>query len=225
MFIFTFICSLFINTKKQYTNESRFYRFLLETCTMLAVFFGRMHIHTTGLETIPEDRKFLLVQNHRSNFDPILSWYVFRKSKLIFITKPENFKRPIFGPIIWRLRFLGIDRSNPRDGLRVVKKAADYIKSGDTSVALYPEGTRNRTDEPLIPFHNGSLKIAQMAKCPIVVTTVRGSAQIAKNFPLHKTDIYFDVLEVIEPETLEEMKTVDLGEHIREQMLTKLQED
>lgn len=224
MFIFTFICSLFINKKKEYKDESRFYRFLLETCTKLAVFFGRMHIHTTGLEMIPEDRKFLLIQNHRSNFDPILSWHVFAKSKLIFITKPENFTRPVFGAIIWRLRFLGIDRENPRNGLKTITKAAEYIKSGDTSVAVYPEGTRNWGEEPLLPFHSGSLKIAQMAQCPLVVTTARGTQQIAKNFPWHKTDIYFDVLGVLEPEEIAGIKTVDLSERVRKMMLEKLAE-
>ena len=224
MFIFTIICSLFINKKKEYTDESRFYRFLLETTTAIAVFFGRIHLHVTGLEKVPEDRKFLFVQNHRSNFDPRLSWLVFKKSKLIFITKPKNFTRPVFGAIIWRLRFIGIDRDNSRNALKAILKAADYIKKGDTSVGLYPEGTRNRGEDAMLPFRHGSLKIAQMAKCPIVVTTMMGSANIAKNFPWRATDVYVDVLDVIEPETFENMATVDLGEHIRDMMMSKVQE-
>ena len=224
MFIFAFICSLFVNKKKEYTDESRFYRWLLETTTAIAVFFGRIHLHVTGLEMIPEDRKFLLVQNHKSNFDPILSWHVFKKSKLIFITKPKNFTRPVFGNIIWRLRFIGIDRENSRNALKTVMKAAEYIKTGDTSVALYPEGTRNKGDEPMLPFRHGSLKIAYIAKCPIVVTTIRNSADIAKNFPWRRTDVYVDVLDVIEPEEFENVPTVDLGERIRNMMLEKIQE-
>lgn len=224
MFIFAFICSLFVNKKKEYKDESRFYRFLLETTTKIAVFIGRIHIHVTGLDKVPEDRKFLLIQNHRSNFDPILSWHVFSKSKLVFITKPKNFTRPIFGAIIWRLRFLGIDRENPRNALKTIQKAAEYIRTGDASVGLYPEGTRNWSDDPLLPFHHGSLKIAQMASCPIVVTTIRGSQQIAKNFPWHKTDVYVDVLDVIESEEHETITTVDLGERVRATMLTTLKE-
>ena len=223
MFIFTSICSLFISKKKEYSDESRFYRRLLEICTRLAIFFGRIHIHTTGGDMIPSDRKYLLVQNHRSNFDPILSWWVFRQNKLIFVTKPENFKQPIFGAIIWRLRFLGIDRENPRNALKTIVKAADHIKSGDMSVGLYPEGTRNWTDDYLLPFHNASLKIAQMAGCPIAVTTVRGSQSIAKNFPWHHSDVYFDVIGIIEPEEHKGMKTDELAERIRGMMLTRLE--
>lgn len=224
MFIFALICSLFINKKKEYTDESRFYRWLLETTTKIAVFFGRIHLHVTGLEKVPEDRTFLFVQNHRSNFDPILSWHVFSKSKLIFITKPKNFTRPIFGAIIWRLRFIGIDRENSRNAAKTILKAVDYIKKGDTSVGLYPEGTRNRGDEIMLPFRHGSLKIAQMAKCPIVVTTMMGAANIAKNFPLRKTDVYVDVFDVMEPEEFENMTTVDLGEHIRDMMINNVKE-
>lgn len=225
MFIFTLICSLFINKKKEYKDESRFYRWLLETTTAIAVFFGRIHLHVTGLDMIPEDRKFLLVQNHKSNFDPILSWLVFKKSKLIFITKPKNFTRPAYGNIIWRLRFIGIDRDNSRNALKAILKAAEYIKTGDTSVGLYPEGTRNKGDEPMLPFRHGSLKIAQLAKCPIVVTTIQNSASIAKNFPWRKTDVYVDVLDVIGPEEFENVPTVDLGERIRNMMLEKIQEN
>lgn len=221
MYIFTAICSLFVNRKKVYTDESKFYRNLLVAVTKLTTFFARIHIHTTGYEKIPTDRKYLMVQNHTSNFDPILSWLIFKRDKLIFITKPENFKQPIFGPIIWRLRFLGIDRSNPRNALKTFTKAANYIKSGEANVGLYPEGTRNWTKEPLLPFHNACLKVAQMAECPLVVVTVRGAQSIAKNFPWKRNDVYFDVIGVIEPEEHMQMKTDALAAKIREMMMTQ----
>ena len=54
---------------------------------------------------IPEGTRFVLVGNHQSKFDPILSWYILRKKDIAFISKPENFKQPIFGRIIRKCCF------------------------------------------------------------------------------------------------------------------------
>lgn len=222
MFIFTIICSLFIDRRKKYKSNSKFYRFLLETCTKIVVFFGRIHIHTTGIEKVPENTRFLLVGNHISNFDPILTWHVLNKNKLIFISKPENFKQPVFGAVIQRCCFLSIDRESPRESVKTIMDAAKLIKEDKFSVGLYPEGTRNRSGEVLLPFHNGMFKIAQTANAPIVVVTMRGTDKIASNFPWRRSDVYLDVLDVIPADEVAAERTAELGERIREQMLTKL---
>lgn len=223
MFIFTIICSLFIDRRKKYRVDSKFYRFLLEACSALVMFFGRVRINVTGKELVPENTRFLLVGNHISNFDPIVTWHVLNKNKLIFISKPENFKQPVFGAIIQRCCFLSIDRENPRESVKTIMDAAGIIKQNKFSVGVYPEGTRNRTDEPLLPFHNGMFKIAQTANAPIVVVSVRDTDKIVKNFPWRRTDVYLDVLDVIPTEEVRSSTTVQLGEKIRGLMLSKIQ--
>ena len=226
MFILTIICTLFVDMKKKYGDESRFYRFLLETCTKLVMFFGRIHVHATGLEKVPEGVKYMLVGNHISNFDPIISWYVLDKSHLIFISKVENFKWFMVGPLIHRNCFLGIDRSSPRQSVRTIMDAAKFIKDDKFSVGIYPEGTRNKTREtPLLPFHNGMFKVAQNAGCPIVVVTIKNSQDIIKRFPWRSTDVYFDVTEVIPASDVASSKsTAEIGDRVRNIMLKKLEE-
>ena len=91
-FIFLFINGLlFVNMKKEYNDDSKYFRFLLNNSTAIAVKLIRIHISLTGREKLPKGR-FLLVSNHRSKFDPILTWHVFAKENLSFISKPENFK-------------------------------------------------------------------------------------------------------------------------------------
>ena len=220
MFIFTFICSLFINKKREYEKPSRFFRKMLGILTSIAFFAARIRLHVSGEELLPE-RNFLIVSNHISNFDPILTWKFIGLDKIIFITKPENFKQPFFGRIIHRLGFLGIDRENPRNALKTIQKAAKVLKQGEMSVGVYPEGTRNRSAEGLLPFHNGSLKMAQLAEVPIVVVYVRDSHLIAKHFPWKGTDVYLDILKVIPEEEVASGKTVDIGNSIREMMLKR----
>jgi len=224
MFIFTFICSLFISMRKEYEEPSRFFRTMLELQTKVAVFIARIRIHVTGKEKIPQDTRFLMVGNHISNFDPILTWHVFPENKLLFITKPENFKYPFYGRIIYRCGFMAIDRKSPRNALKTIQKAAKVMKDDRFSVCVYPEGTRNKTGEGLLPFHHGALKAAQMAHVPIAVLLVRGTPQIAKRFPWRGTDVYMDVLDVIPAEEVAAAKTVELGNRIREMMLDKLSE-
>ncbi len=216
------ISCLFADRHKLYDKNSRYFRFLLNSATGMAVKIIRIKLRVTGTEKLPQGR-FLLVSNHRSKFDPILSWYVFRKYDLAFISKFENFEVPIFGRIICKCCFMGIDRENPRKAAKTIIQSVKLIKSNECSVAVYPEGTRNYGDG-LLPFHNAVLKIAQKADVPIVVLTVKGADEIQHNFPLHKSVVYLDVLDVIPAEKVKALTTTQIGDEICETMLKNLKE-
>jgi len=218
--LFTWIVGLPVDGKKEYNEDSRFYRGLLNIWTKVVVFVMRIHITAVGMEQVPEGR-FLLVQNHRSNFDPILTWYVFRKTNLSFVSKEENMHIPFFGKIIRRCCFRSIDRENPRNALKTIIDVANLIKNDVASFGIYPEGTRNKNleSEKLLPFHNGVFKIAQMAKVPIVVTTIDKTELIAKNFPLRSSKIKLEVVEVIYPDEIDKVKTDIIGDRVRADML------
>ena len=48
----------------------------------------RVKIHVTGLEKVPTDTEYLFVSNYRSNFDPMVQWWVLRRWRLAFVSKP-----------------------------------------------------------------------------------------------------------------------------------------
>ena len=214
------ISSLFVNTKKEYQRESRYFRFLLNSSTWLASKILRIKLHVTGMEKLPKGR-FLMVSNHRSKFDPILSWLVFDKCQIAFISKPENFKVPVYGRIIHRLCFMAIDRENPRNAVKTINRAVDLLNRDVACVAVYPEGTRN-FEEGLLPFHNAMFKIAQKANVPVAVVTVRNTYDIQKNYPLHRSHVYVDVVEVLSAEEVKAVKTAALGDKVRNLMLENL---
>ena len=214
------ISSLFVNTKKEYQRESRYFRFLLNSSTWLASKILRIKLHVTGMEKLPKGR-FLMVSNHRSKFDPILSWLVFDKCQIAFISKPENFKVPVYGRIIHRLCFMAIDRENPRNAVKTTNRAVDLLNRDVACVAVYPEGTRN-FEEGLLPFHNAMFKIAQKANVPVAVVTVRNTYDIQKNYPLHRSHVYVDVVEVLSAEEVKAVKTAALGDKVRDLMLENL---
>ncbi len=223
-FLFLTAVTLPIDVKKEYDAESPFYRGLLNTSSLFVFKAARVKFVVTGWDKVPESGRFLLVGNHRSNFDPITAWTLFRKrSNLSFVSKPENFKIPWFGRIIRRCCFMAIDRTNPRNAMKTLKKAALMIKEDRASVGIYPEGTRSR-DCKLLPFHNGVFKIAKDAEVPIAVVAMRGTELIKKNFPLRSTTVYVDIVDVITAEEVAAAKTGEIGERVREGLLSVLGE-
>ena len=219
------ISSLFVDTKKDYRKNSGYFRFLLDSATRLMVILLRIRVHTSGLEKLPEGR-FLFVSNHRSNFDPILSWYVLRKQNVAFISKEENFKIPFFGKIIRRCCFMDIDRTSAKTALITVNKAAELLKNDEVSVGVYPEGTRNKMGEPpLLPFHSGIYIIAKKAGVPIVVAAVRGTEKISGNFPKRSSDVYIDVLDVIDADYVKTHKCDDISSITYEKIYDIIEEE
>ncbi len=213
------IAALFVDPKKKYLKQSRFYRFLLNSVTAIALKVIRVRVHITGKDKLPSDQKILFVGNHVSNFDPIVTWYAFREWDIGFISKPENFNVPVFGRIIRKCCFMAIDRENPRKAMTTVNNAAKLLSEQEVSVGVYPEGTRSKSGE-LLPFHSGVFKIAQKANAPIAVIYVKGTEKIHKNYLRRTTDVYLDVLEVIPKETVKEKGTHIVSDET-EQMLNR----
>ena len=224
IFLYVFflaICSLFINPQKEYSTNSRFYRFLLNSASIAALKLLRIKVHTSGLEKISTDERPLFVCNHRSNYDPIITWCVFRRWQIAFISKASNFKIPIFGRFIRKCCFMAIDRESPRKAITTINKASELLKTGEVSIGIYPEGTRSKSGE-LLPFHNGVFKIAQKAEKPIVVLSITGTEKIARNLlKLKASHVYLDVLQVIPNDEVKKMKTDRIGELVREEITKK----
>ena len=47
-------------------------------------------------------------------------------------------------------------------------------------MCIYPEGTRSH-GTAMLPFHSGSFKIAQKAGVPLVIASIEGTENVAKN--------------------------------------------
>ena len=208
--LFLSVCCLFVNPEKEYDRNSPFYRYLLDSATAATIKLLRIRVHTSGIEKIPKDAKVLFVCNHRSNFDPIVTWYALKKWRIAFISKPDNFKIPFFGRIIRKCCFMPIDRDDPQKALPTINRAAKLLKRQEVSIGVYPEGTRSKNCK-LLPFHNGVFKVAQKADAPIVVLSITGTEKIAKRTPFKPTDVYLDVLEVLSGENIKKTKTEMIG--------------
>jgi 1-acyl-sn-glycerol-3-phosphate acyltransferase len=92
------------------------------------------------------------------------------------VFKKELTRIPIWG---WALKyghFIMIDRSNARDAIESIERAAQSIRNG-SSVILFPEGTRT-TDGKLQTFKRGAFSLAVKAGVPVVPIIVNGTFKI-----------------------------------------------
>lgn len=220
-FAFIGILSLTIDTKKEYDKPNKFYCLLLTLTMEMLTNYSRTKVKVIGKDLVPVDQKYMLVFNHRSKFDPIIQSYVLKKTNLVHISKPSNFKAPIAGPFIKRCGYLPIDRENAKNGLKTILKAIKLIESGTAAVGVSPEGTRNYKDG-LLPFHSGCFKIALKAKCPIVVCTMHNTSDIHKNFPWKKTYVEMRILKVLEYDEIKDLSTNDISLLVRDIMVKDL---
>ena len=129
-----------------------------------------------GEENIP-DEPVLYIGNHRSYFDILLTYS--RCPRLTgYVAKKEMEKIPLLSTWMKYVYCLFLDREDPKQGMKTILQAIDYVKSG-ISICIFPEGTRNTGEElSLLPFKEGSFKIAEKAGCAIVPISLNNTAQI-----------------------------------------------
>ncbi len=135
-----------------------------------------------GEENIP-DEAVLFIGNHRSYFDILLT-YSRCKRLTGYVAKKEMLRYPLLRDWMKRLYCLFLDRDNPKEGLKTILQAIEYIKQG-VSICIFPEGTRNDGEElSMLPFHAGSFKIAEKSGCPIIPVSMNNTSSIfEKQFP------------------------------------------
>lgn len=131
-----------------------------------------------GEENVPKDIPVLYIGNHRSYFDILLT-YTRCPIRTGYVAKKEMEKAPLLSIWMKYLHCLFLDRNDIRQGLKTILTAAEKVKSG-ISICIFPEGTRNKNEDELdmLPFHEGSFKIATKAKCPIIPIAISNSAEI-----------------------------------------------
>ena len=217
-FLILFLISLTVDKAKPVRKKEPFFRWLLDQRVWLILHLGKVEIHSTGLEKLEGLPPFLMVANHRSNFDPFIALAACPQAELAYIAKPEIFTIPIVGRIIHKCFFLPIDRVDNRAAVNTIKYAAKLLEKGTVSFGIYPEGTRSKTGE-LLPFRNGAFQIAKRAGSPLVIAKTTGTELIAHRFARKRTVIRFDVLDVLDSAAVSKRSTRELGEYARTLML------
>lgn len=152
------------------------------------LFQAQANIEVKGKENIPKE-PVLFVSNHRSYFD-VLVMHTTSTKRPGFVAKKEMESFPLLNWWMKDICCLFLDRDDLRAGVQMIKDATELIKQGH-SIVICPEGTRNQGKE-LLPFKEGSLKIAEKADCPVVPVTLINTDQLLEarpGFDIRKADV------------------------------------
>ena len=184
-------------------------------------------ITVIGHENIPKDQAVLYIGNHRSFFDILLT-YVLCPDLTGYVAKKEMEPIPLLSIWMRYLHCLFLDRQDIKAGMKTILTAIEKVKIG-ISICIFPEGTRNKGKDELelLPFHDGSFKIATKAGCPIVPIAISNSAEIFEShFPKIKPcKVVVEYCNPVYPDQLDKEDKKHLGAYTQNIILETLKKN
>lgn len=126
-------------------------------------------------ELIPKTGSIILAGNHKHAFDPLFIG-VCTKRTIHFLAKKELYKGINF--LFFNLvGTLPVDKKNKN--AKTIGAAEQTLNNGG-AIGIFPEGTRNRTHEVLLPFKKGAVRFAMDTNSLIVPFCITGEYKLFK---------------------------------------------
>lgn len=164
-----------------------------------------------GHENFTKGRSYIVTCNHNSMLDvPLSSPFIPGANKTI--AKKSFVKVPFFGFYYMKGSVL-VDRKSDKSRKESFEEMKQVLKRG-MHMCIYPEGTRNRTAEPLKKFYDGAFKLAtdtSTAIIPAIILNTKKALPVHKSFYFmpHKLELHF-----LPPVTAENKTTEVLKEEV-----------
>ncbi len=191
----------------KYTEEKRYK--LLQFIDRRANWGGRITIEARGVENIPSEDGFIFFPNHQGLYDVLAIIQVCpRPFSVVMKKEVENI--PFLKQVFACMKAIALDRSDIRQGLKVIQQVAEEVKSG-RNYLIFAEGTRSKMQNHLLEFKGGSFKSAFKAKCPVVPVALIDSYKAFDTRSIKKLTVQVHFLEAIPYEEYQGMKTTELA--------------
>ena len=137
-------------------------------------------LKVTGTENFEKGKTYIVTSNHNSLLDvPLSCPFIPGGNKTI--AKKSFAKIPLFGFFYMKGSVL-VDRKNDASRRQSYEKMKETLRNG-MHMGIYPEGTRNRTSEPLKKFHDGAFKLAIDTGSEVIPSVIFNTK---KALPLNK---------------------------------------
>ncbi|MDR2301255.1 MAG: 1-acyl-sn-glycerol-3-phosphate acyltransferase [Deltaproteobacteria bacterium] len=132
----------------------------------------------SGREYLPDPKTggFIVFANHRSLLDiPTVAKATGRDFS--WVAKAALGKIPIFGWVLRRTHML-VDRGGSADAAKQMLHEASLRLENGEIMAIFPEGTRNKTGEPILPFKKGAFILAKHTGAPLIPLAILNSGNL-----------------------------------------------
>ncbi len=134
-----------------------------------------VRVSVKGNENIAKGASYVVMANHESAMD-IIAIYGSLRVNFRWIMKAELRKAPLIGWACDKGRHIFIDRKSARAAYRSLQRAKQILVDG-TSVVIFPEGTRNYSNE-LTRFKSGGFKLAEQLGLPILPVSIKDTYKV-----------------------------------------------
>lgn len=159
-------------------KEPRFYRIVRPIiCILFRIIYRPVII---GEDYIPKEGRVVLAGNHTNNLDCIL--LMSSTSRTIHFLAKDELISGKCGFIFKNMGIIPVNRKiHDKDAL---KEAISFLNS-DRVIGIFPEGTFNRSNDIILPFKIGAVKMAHDTSSILIPFTITGHYKIfRKNIKL-----------------------------------------
>ncbi|HRE52966.1 MAG TPA: lysophospholipid acyltransferase family protein [Flavitalea sp.] len=134
-----------------------------------------------GRENFAPGQEYVVVCNHNSFLDIFIATPAIPGANKT-IAKIELSRIPVFG-LVYKAGSVLVDRKSDASRKESMRKMKETLDSG-LHMCIYPEGTRNKTKEPLKSFQSGAFRLAIDTGKPIIPAVIFNTR---KALPADKT--------------------------------------
>lgn len=187
-----------------------------------AVKSGNIDLVVTGTENIPTEGGFLLYSNHQGMFD-VLAIAATCEQPLGTVLKKELKDVPFLKQVIACTKSFAMDREDVRQSLTVIQNVIKEVNSG-RNYLIFPEGTRSKSTNELLEFHNGSFRCATKTKCPVIPIALVDCYKVLDQKGSKPITVQIHYLEPICYEEYQNLNTKELAALVRDRIEQKVKE-
>ena len=220
--------ALIVFLQKQLVSENKFPAALHKTFRIwMGIFMPLIFcpVRHYGRHKFVKGKNYVVVVNHNSFIAiPVSAPGIPVPS--VTLAKVEISKFPFFG-YIYKQGTILLDRKDRKSRYESFAKMKQVLQEG-LNLCLYPEGTRNKSNELLGKFKDGAFKVAVEGKTDVMVGVILGTKHILhptkKMFAWpHKIEFHFLGEESVENYEATEISI--LRERVRNRMLDFIKEN
>lgn len=161
-----------------------------------------------GMENIPKEGSIIFVGNHKHALDPVV--VMTHTDRIVHYMAKESIFKGLHAKILEEIGIIKVYRtkSNPTAIIEAIK----VLEQGGT-IGIFPEGTRNKTEQELLKFRHGAVAIAQKSNSLIIPFAIKGQ------YKLFRKGLTIEFGKIID---ISKMETEEANDYIRNKVLELL---
>ncbi len=154
--------------------------------------YGRGMLRLAGikvqvdLSALDPKGHYVFMCNHQSLFDIPILFDALWDYHMRFVAKESLFRIPIYGKALGNAGHISLNRENRRAAMKSLDAAVESAKSG-ISPLIFPEGTRNPSQDKLLDFKVGGMVLALKCGLPVAPLVMEGTGKL-----LPKKSLFFN---------------------------------